>query len=50
VREVLYEVSVKVTEPEEGLNLLDGLWYWPFVDASYFGWVHLDLSFRQDYF
>ena len=47
VREVLYEVPVKVTEPKEGLNVLDGSWYWPIDDASYLGMVHLDLSFRQ---
>ncbi len=43
--EIPYKVSVKVTETQEGLNMFDGSRNWPSYNASYFGRVHLDLSF-----
>jgi len=39
--EITYETSVKVSKPQELLNLLSGAWHWPISHVADLCWVHL---------
>ena len=46
--EVFDEPSVKVDEPNKGLNLFLVLWYWPFCYTRNLDWIHLHPAFQHN--
>ena len=45
---VLYKTPIEVTEPQEGLYILDFLRFWPVQDSLHLGFCHGESVHRED--